>query len=194
MANIIQAFPKGSGGGGGHTILDSSGTAAAQEKNLKITGLSITDNPVDESTDLAPAGLNQDSIDDITGADLPSTIIVGSGFNYSTAEQVVGRWVDGKPIYQKTWVNLDTDYYLNTNIWVDISIVSVNNVDRLIDCKVISNQHGDTPSADYLFNFAFGFNRTNNCLLLQNTRSINNSLGVDGRTYDITIQYTKTTD
>ena len=102
MANIIQSFPAGSGSG--HTILDSSGTAAVQEKNLKITGLDVTDNPTDESTDLAPAGLNQDSIDDIAEVGLPASFAVGSGFSYSTTEQVVGRWVDGKPIYQKTWL------------------------------------------------------------------------------------------
>lgn len=28
----------------------------------------------------------------------------GSGMNYSTEEQVVGTWIDGKPLYQKTFV------------------------------------------------------------------------------------------
>lgn len=99
MSNIIQTFPKGNGGG--HTILDSEGTALAQEKKLKITGLSITDNPADESTDLAPAGLNQDSINDIANGEI-SNGFVQSQFNYSTEEQVVGKWIDGKPLYQKT--------------------------------------------------------------------------------------------
>lgn len=102
MSNIIQAFPAGAGSG--HTILDGDGTAIAQEKNLKITGLSVTDSPSTESTNLAPAGLNQDSIDDIAAVGLPSSNAVGSGFNYSTTEQIVGRWIDGKPIYQKTWL------------------------------------------------------------------------------------------
>lgn len=106
MANIIQTFPKG-GGGTGHTIQDSTGTALAQEKNLKITGLSVSDNPSNESTDLAPTGLNSDSLDDIAGASLPSTVVMGNGFNYSTTEQIVGRQIDGKPLYQKT-VNIGT--------------------------------------------------------------------------------------
>lgn len=103
MANIIQSFPRGGGAGGGHTILDDTGAAVAQEKNLKITGLSVSDNPSNESTDLAPAGLNQDSLDDIAGASLPSTTLVGNGLNYSTNEQIVGRWIDGKPLYQRTF-------------------------------------------------------------------------------------------
>ena len=99
MANIIQSFPKG--GGSGHTILDGDGTALAQEKNLKISGLSVTDNPVDESTDLAPAGLNEDSLNDVCNGSIGTNFITPS-FNYSTNEQIVGKWIDGKPLYQKT--------------------------------------------------------------------------------------------
>lgn len=103
MANVIQTFPKGTGGGGGHTILDASGTALAQEKNLKITGLDVTDDPTNESTNLAPAGLNSDSIDDIAGANtINPAVVIGDSNNYSTNEKVIGKWVDGSLLYQKT--------------------------------------------------------------------------------------------
>ena len=130
MANIIQTFPAGAGSG--HTILDSDGTAVAQEKNLKITGLSVTDNPTDESTDLAPAGLNQDSIDDISGVSLPGTTLVSSGLNFSETEQIVGRWIDGRPIYQKSW-------YKTTSSSFDITIDTNYNRSNIIPLDMIGN-------------------------------------------------------
>lgn len=192
MANIIQTFPAGAGSG--HTILDGDGTAVAQEKNLKITGLSVTDSPSTESTDLAPAGLNQDSIDDIAGASLPGTVLVGSGLNYSTSEQIVGRWLNGKPLYQKCWYHLDTDIVLPSNTWVNAPHISLANVDALVDCRIISDQSMNSPSAYYLFAFQYGWNRDANYLMIQNIRTTDNSLGVDGRYYHVIIQYTKTTD
>lgn len=30
----------------------------------------------------------------------------GSSQNYSTTEQIIGKWIDGKPIYQKTFTDL----------------------------------------------------------------------------------------
>ena len=68
MANVIQTFPKGSGGGGGHTILDSEGTAVAQESKLQFKGVSVTDNSTDGITEFEGEGLNADSIDDIADA------------------------------------------------------------------------------------------------------------------------------
>lgn len=31
----------------------------------------------------------------------------GGGINYSTDEQLIGTWIDGKPLYQKTWIKTD---------------------------------------------------------------------------------------
>lgn len=33
----------------------------------------------------------------------------GNGVNYSTDEQLIGTWIDGKPLYQKTWIKTDID-------------------------------------------------------------------------------------
>ncbi len=46
-------------------------------------------------------------------------IFMDAGHNYSTDEQVVGTWIDGKPIYQKSFVitsNYDTAYDISTDI------------------------------------------------------------------------------
>ncbi len=91
----------------GHTIKNSSGTDMTQRANLEFDGLNVTDDSSNSITKVAGAGLNSDSIDDIAGASLPSAVVMGNGFNYSTTEQIVGRWIDGKPLYQKT-VNIGT--------------------------------------------------------------------------------------
>lgn len=117
----------------------------------------------------------------------------GNAEYYSTDEKVIGRWINGKPLYQKVWANQDTDIILPTNNWVSASNISLNNVEELINCFIVSNQL-TSDNAYYQFNFAYGWSKTNNCLMIQNTRSTNNSLGVDGRTYNVVLRYTKTTD
>ena len=48
--------------------------------------------------------------------------------NYSTDEQIIGTWIDGKPIYRKTYIfsygrNVkETPYYLDRNVSVDCLI------------------------------------------------------------------------
>lgn len=119
MANIIQTFPKGTGSGGGHTILDTDGTAVVQESNLQFTGLSVTDDSTNGITEVAGEGLNSDSIDDIASASsVVPAVIIGDANNYSTNEKIIGKWIDGKPIYQKaifTTESLTADTWLITN-------------------------------------------------------------------------------
>ena len=85
-----------------HTIKNSSGTAMTQRTNLEFDGLDVTDDSTNNITKVAGVGLNSDSLDDIADASLPGAVVMGSGLNYSTTEQIVGRWIDGKPLYQKT--------------------------------------------------------------------------------------------
>lgn len=124
MANVIQTFPKGTGGG--HTILDNSGAAVTDRKELQFKGLNVTDNSTDEVTEVEGVGLNQDSLNDIANANI-SNVMVGSGDNYSTSEQIVGRWYDGKPLYQKT-----IEYNNPNTSWSPISFSSlgINNIDK----------------------------------------------------------------
>ena len=107
MANIVQTFPRGNSGGSGsgHTILNTDGTAVAQESKMQFKGLSVTDNSSDGKTEVAGIGLNQDSINDIAESlDSAPAIVIGDANNYSTTERLVGKWINGKPLYQKTLV------------------------------------------------------------------------------------------
>lgn len=40
--------------------------------------------------------------------------------HYSTSEQVVGTWVDGKPLYEKTYVNSGSDITANGGTWTTV--------------------------------------------------------------------------
>lgn len=103
----------------------------------------------------------------------------GGGGNhiYSTSEQVVGEWTDGKPIYEKTW-NF-TERTVNTNTWVSLTGVSVANVDTPILCIARSSRYALPMAVD----------------MIDNPVSIMCPLGNnEGRINSITLQYTKTTD
>lgn len=103
--NGIEYGGGGGGGTGGHTIVDTDGSPVADEPKLQFTGLDVQDNSTDSETEVAAFGLNTDSLDDVMSAGAAGNQVAGNGLVYSTTEQVVGKWVDGKPLYQKTLVN-----------------------------------------------------------------------------------------
>jgi hypothetical protein len=108
MGKIIKnGIEYGGGGGGsgtgGHTIVDTDGSPVADEPKLQFTGLDVQDNSTDSETEVSAFGLNADSVDDIIdSANIPANPMATNGLVYSTTEQVVGKWIDGRPIYQKT--------------------------------------------------------------------------------------------
>lgn len=102
-----------SGGSGGHTILDDSGTALTQRSNMQFKGAYSEDNSTDGITevnvirsmtkaefDALPANEKQGiiNITDITDGDDDRFQPV----IYSEEEREIGVWIDGKPLYQKT--------------------------------------------------------------------------------------------
>ena len=196
MANIIQTFPAGAGGG--HTVLDTDGTAVVQESKIQFVGASVTDDSSNGITKVAGEGLNSDSIDDIAGAtSLVPAVIIGDANNYSISEKVVGKWIDGKPLYQKTFtvsIPSTTDGSLitkNTN-------VSTLNIDTLIKTSGVAS-FGTSVIYTYTFDSVFYANtdyfirclldKTHNEFLVQT-----NKASFSDTTVTITIQYTKTTD
>lgn len=51
--------------------------------------------------------------------------------NYSTTEQVVGKWIDGKNIYEKTWdVGSVT---LNGGSFTDVTDISASNMETIVN-------------------------------------------------------------
>lgn len=192
-------FSGGGGSGSGHTIVDTDGTPVADEPKLQFTGLDVSDNSTDSETEVAAFGLNADSLDDvITSANVPSNPMVTNGLVYSTTEQIVGRWIDGKPIYQKT---IQTTVPTPSGGSPGTSYISIGaSVGKLISYHgmLATNDGIDVPFG--IFSYADGLNiyvyentatdtQHRNTVMFMNGNSAWAGLGAY-----ITVQYTKTTD
>lgn len=157
----------GGGGSGGHTIIDQSGNAMPSRTGLQFIGASVTDDSVNNKTVVT-----------VTGG--------GGGVHYSTSEQVIGTWIDGKPIYQCTWSGTKT-----TNA-EEVVISGLVTLDTLVDSKVIFKGNTGAQIAQY-FRDASDFGRCwfdNNGIHMD----LGNSYPIRPVTWYITLQYTKTTD
>ena len=107
-------------------------------------------------------------------------IFMDAGCNYSTDEQVVGTWVDGKPIYQKT-IFFNPVMYVSSTVW-SATNEDVSNIENIISGEGYSVD-GSRQSRPM-------------CLFLDGVLKIMS--GRDGVGSDsisgITYRYTKTTD
>ena len=65
-----------------------------------------------------------------------------SGHNYSTEEQVVGTWIDGKPIYEKTY-EFATALTINSTSYIHSGITPAN-IKSLIGMPDIIDVHGQS--------------------------------------------------
>lgn len=99
---------------------------------------------------------------------------------YSTEEKMIGVWTDGKPIYQKTWVNLNISCAYNT--WVTIMTTSETpNIDKLLFSYVVDSSILVIPCIEIRID---GTNFKAQNTMPSTTRKINY----------LTLRYTKTTD
>ena len=166
---------------GGHTILDAIGTALAQEDDLQFKGLKVTDDATNKRTIGEPETLANDDIDDIVSA-VPN--VTRPAENYSTEEQLIGKWYDGKPLYRKVFVLSSTIYFGKiVGAWTDIMSVNGLNIESIVNCR--SMQKGD------------GSLRIPNCLLKVNNNQLQyySEISYNFIACDIVIlEYTKTTD
>ena len=111
---------------------------------------------------------------------------VNSSKEYSTAEKVVGTWIDGKPIYQKT---IAFSFVGSSTVNVDIS----DNIDVVLYTYAFAknskymytiSMYTQGIGGQFLYDYAHP-----NQLRIRNTNSdFDNSSGY------VTVQYTKTTD
>ena len=97
---------------------------------------------------------------------------------YSTEERVVGRWTDGKPLYQKTY-DLGSAVTINADSWYNTGISS-GDMERIIE---VSNGQAQTTNT-----WPLGSAIDSGTIRLLNER--NNTITLRW----FTIQYTKSTD
>lgn len=123
---------------------------------------------------------------------------------YSTEEQVVGEWIDGKPIYQRTFSGIMPETMVGT-----ISIIENIGELELIDVRGTAKWYSDSSSYGWMpipqvtlggtysedFKLVL-FTRLTGLYLWVSTRANGNpSTSIyANQPYRITIQYTKTTD
>lgn len=107
-----------------------------------------------------------------------SYIINPDADSYSLDERVVGTWIDGKPVYQKTFV-VENTVVLTTD-WKSIIQIS-ENVEKLVASGIYDPYYVNNMC---LIKYANGY--------LQGLAPIG-TLGINAGSY-ITLQYTKTTD
>ena len=115
----------------------------------------------------------------------------GGSTNYSTEEQVVGTWIDEKPLYQKTYVYSST---IPSNTWVAIGTLSsdiVNNV-HYIEGTI----HNDNIAHKFMFGGRSGDSNTM-ALVNEEQSKLYIYAARESDTWSnavVTIRYTKTTD
>ena len=129
-------------------------------------------------------------------------IFMDAGHNYSTDEQVVGTWIDGKPIYQRTFVLLNYSDNDNTRHHVTIADLSSINIDHVtnisgfLECQIMKlpiSAPVNVQNDQFYYVQVSSINQTDLCLFLtcQHCWWSGTSDTVD---VYATIQYTKTTD
>jgi hypothetical protein len=148
----------GGGGGGGASSLDD-----------------LSDVDVDTTT----LATGQMLVYNGTSGKFENASVSGNGHTYSTTEQVVGTWIDGSPVYEKTF---NFTAVLNAGNWVGTGQYMPNDAIHIIDVKGISYGTGDTGTIPMI-----GYINTNKELMIMNVRG--QDLG--SRTAIAIVQYTK---
>lgn len=200
---ILPYMGGGSGGGGGHTIEDSAGTDLTQRATLQFgEGFLAEDDDTNEKTVISPDVMQSGDMDDVI-TPLPSVAPKKEGIKYSTTEQVIGEWIDSKPLYQIVIAlpsNISSGKQATT-----IDSTEVLNIDTLIYGTGIgyiydgnSSPMGQMlingyfeASTYYSFSSAIKMNSTGTKVVLSTNVTAS---GYTLRDVKIILQYTKTTD
>lgn len=173
----------GGGSGGGHTIEDAEGVDLPQRDTLQFgEGFATEDDYVNEKTVVTPNLMPSEDMSEVVSP-LPSK--PAKYPKYSTEEQIVAEWIDGKPVYQKTVYNTTLSSIPNNN-WV--TYCTIENLKDLILFKFIrANNDGGTLG---VFNDICGSTNGSNVTCISRTTA----LTLDYSKSYATLQYTKTTD
>ena len=112
------------------------------------------------------------------------TITATEPESYSTEEQVIGQWIDGKPLYRKVY-KLPTNFVIRANTWTNTGIPSTDK-EIIINSMVLRVINGE--ETDHFSDVNAG--QWNGTLqVIRNTNQLN--MYNDGY---IILEYTKTTD
>ena len=120
-----------------------------------------------------------------------SAVSIGNDTDYSTAEKIVGTWIDGRPIWQKTVSGAMPAAGSDTKI-----SVSSDTIDFVLTCKGTVPTYRTQPLSDYLgtsvstlFLIMTFFDTQEQKVYLRNT----GVSAAQGKTAYVTVTYVKTT-
>lgn len=105
--------------------------------------------------------------------------------NYSTQEKVVGEWIDGKPLYQKTFVTTSASQINTSTTAVDLTSYNIENI--VVQDGFIKTANNITPHGGQ--SFILWYRESDKTI----SHQVTNNAYLSSPLY-ITIQYTKTTD
>lgn len=111
--------------------------------------------------------------------------------HYSTDEQVVGYWIDGKPVYQRTYTTTVPNASSNGSYAYKTIAHNITNVDKFVDVR------GTLTSSDFssvLPFFTDGGNKTKFNINATDISIANDCVYSNGRDLILTVRYTKATD
>lgn len=180
----------------GHTLEDEGGTALTKRKTLAINSpLTVEDDSNNQKTII---GADTSGALDLSKFKAPGTAGQVEGHIYSTDETVVGKWIDGKPLYEKT---LHIPLVNNNGAAGTFKEVSYqHNIDN-VDFIFISSGAFITPSNSYpplhvIFPSTNELQYSESITGLNRTTIYITSYYSDRSTWNliVTVRYTKTTD
>lgn len=110
----------------------------------------------------------------------------GGGINYSTEEQVIGTWIDEKPLYKKTYIiEVGTIDHVRQDLDANMNIINVYGIAKS------TSDNTDASPINMVENTSNVYIKTR-CYSQQIHILVGN--GLNNRTYYVTVEYTKTTD
>lgn len=143
----------------------------------------------------------------INGLEVAPVVVVKEQHNYSTNEQIVGTWIDGKPLYEKTIVI--PEFVFSGITAVEHGIANVR-FGWVVEAILLRNTKepttGGTPddvSKNVINEYVYSFKDTSDAMRGvvwgMNDTYIKyrfSGTGISSGYYDcyVTVQYTKTTD
>lgn len=186
----------------GHVIEDSEGTALTQRETLQFgEGFKAEDDDTNEKTVISPDVMQSGDMDDVV-TPLPS--VQSKYHKYSTEEQIVGEWIDGSKIYEKT-IPFDVSTYTESTNRRVFTLCTQENVSKrinyVINELIVTLQDtttngaiiGSSMSSDgsTQFNTASQISNSTFSVFFQfNRQKASDIVAVQGY---VTLQYTKTT-
>ena len=176
---------EGGGGGGSSTFAGLDDVSFSNLQNGQVPKYNSTTQKWENANESGGGTVTDVTVDGTSVvnqqgvAEIPA--IPDGLHHYSTTEQVVGTWIDGKPLYEKTF-DFGQDLQIVAQDWNDTPILK-GNIERII--------YGEIRNTNYaVWPIAIRTNASSNYVQIMNMRPSGSN--INARYF--TIRYTKTTD